>query len=239
MILVLCEDHDSSAFWAARALQLRGLNCRVVTGSELANANGWTHRVGATGARCSVRLPRTLDLGRVRGVLNRLPYVPATWVHRIGGADRDYAIEELRAFYLSFLHALPGPMLNQPTPQGLSGNWRHPSAWTALAVRAGLPVRPYRQTSDDDPNLFWQAPPAPTLATVHVVGGRALRPEGFPAALESACAEFSKVSATKLLGLDFARDEQGVWELIRTTVMPELVSGGAALADALAEALSA
>ena len=40
----------------------------------------------------------------------------------------------------NWLNALPGPLLNQPTPQGLCGNWRHPSAWAVLGecIHAGV-----------------------------------------------------------------------------------------------------
>ena len=165
MVLVLCEESDLAALWAASRLQARGLTVEIVTGADLAAAERWEHRVGRSGVTLDLTLAggRRLSSAEVKGGLNRLFFLPSAWLQRIGGPDRDYAIQEMHALYLSWLHALPGPLLNRPTPQGLCGNWRHPSAWAALAARAGLPVAPYRQSSDDDPAELWQSvkvPPA-------------------------------------------------------------------------------
>ncbi|MBU6498502.1 MAG: hypothetical protein KGQ40_08240, partial [Rhodospirillales bacterium] len=127
MILVLCDEADVSALWAADALRQRGLSPTVLTGLDLAWVRGWRHRVGAKGADILLRFDTgQLDGRSVRGVLNRLSYLPRAWLARIGGPDRDYAMQEMLAFYLSWLHSLGGPKLNPPAPQGLCGNLRHP-----------------------------------------------------------------------------------------------------------------
>jgi hypothetical protein len=258
MILVLCEDADPSALWAAQAMRLRGKSLAVVTGADLAAAERWEHTVGAAGADCELRLAggARLRSADVHGVLNRLAFVPVAWQRSFSSPDRDYALLEMHAFYLSWLHALPGPKLNAPTPQGLCGNQRHPSAWTALAARAGLPVRPYRQTSDDDPSLAWQmaaAPgttwqgttwlgaawPATTLhATVHVIGERIIGPGPLIDRHEAACRRLAQMAGVMLLGIDFAAEAGGPWQVTRASVLPELISGGEAMADALTAALS-
>jgi hypothetical protein len=177
MILVLCEETDVSALWVAQALRMRGLSPMVLTGADLASAERWEHTIGRAGADCEIRLSNGASLhGReTGGVLNRLSAVPSAWLRRFGGPDFTYAMQEMYAFYLSWLHALPGPKLNPPTPQGLCGNWRHPSAWAALAARAG-PVRPFRQTSSEDPVSPWQSPALLSAATVHVAGARVIGP---------------------------------------------------------------
>ncbi len=244
MILVLCEETDVSALWAADALRMRGLAPRVVTGAELAGAETWDHRVGTAGADCEIRLADGSRLrgSDTRGVLNRLSYLPAAWLRRYGGPDRDYALQEMHAFYLSWLHALPGPMLNPPTPQGLAGNWRHPSAWTALAVQAGLAVRAYCQTSNDDPALPWQATQA--TARLVVVGAHVVGPAALVERNEAACLRLSQAAGAPLLGIDFTPDPAEGWQMTGATVMPELAGIGAAmhqtaLADALAGVLAA
>jgi hypothetical protein len=258
MILVLCEEADQSALWAAEAMRRRGKALAVVTGADLAAAERWEHTVGAAGADCELRLAGGARLrGRdVAAVFNRLAFVPSAWQRRFGGPDRDYALLEMHAFYLSWLHALPGPKLNAPTPQGLCGNQRHPSAWTALAARAGLPVRPFRQTSDDDPSLIWQtagwnntswqgsswdaatAPTANAHATLHVIGDRVIGPGVLADRHGAACRRLAQLAGVMLLGIDFAPAVDGSWQMTRASLLPDLISGGEALADALTAALS-
>jgi len=136
MILVLCDEADIAALWAADGLKRRGLSPTVLTGNDLASVRVWKHTIGAAGADIELRFESTAIHGsEIRGVLNRLSFLPRAWLNRIGGPDRDYAVQEMLAFYLSWLHAIAAPKLNPPTPQGLCGNMRHPSAWVALAVR--------------------------------------------------------------------------------------------------------
>src|SRR5205807_5207597 len=120
----------------------------------LGSALRWEHRVTSAGdASFAIDLGdgRTLSSAQRVGVLNRLSFVPTERLDRVAGADRDYAVQEMNALFLSWLHALPGPVVNRATPQGLGGNWRHRSAWTALASEVGLSAAPYRQSCADDP----------------------------------------------------------------------------------------
>jgi len=240
MILVLCEEYDLAATWAAERLRERGLAITVVTGAALAAAR-WEHRVGRAGARLEFRLAggERICSGEIGGVLNRLCFLPSAWLQRIGGPDRDYAVQEMLALYLSWLHAMTGPVLNPATPQGLCGNWRHPSVWAVLAGRSGLPTSPYRQTSADDPDLYWQAAGAPGPATAFVAGSRALLPPDLPAPLRAACLRLARQAGTPLLGIDFSPAADGTWRFTGASVMPNLVRGGEKLADDLAEALAA
>ena len=239
MILVLCDETDIAALWATDALRRRGLSPRLLTGRELADVHGWRHTIGAAGVETTLRLDgHDLRGDQVHGVLNRLAFLPQAWLATIGGADRDYAVQEMVAFYLSWLHALAGPKLNPPTPQGLCGNLRHPSAWIALGVRAGLPVRRFRQTSEDDPAIYWQKPDDPAAATVFVVGDAVIGPAALLAIHRDACLRFSNLAECPLLGIDFAPDIGGTWRMIAASVTPDLMRGGEALADALAATLA-
>lgn len=241
MILVLCEEADSSALWAADALRARGLPPVVLGGADLASVKGWRHVVDPRGAASAeLRLARgeRLRSADVRATLNRLPFVPRSWSARVGGPDRDYALQEMHAFYLSWLHALPGPKLNPPTPQGLCGNMRHPSAWRAMAARAGLPVRPWRQSEADDPGAFWQARPDPAVRTAIVVGTSAVGPDDLIGPHGTACLRLAEAAGCPLLGVNFAPGADGAQEMTGASVMPPLWHGGDAVADALAKALA-
>ena len=139
MWLVLCASTDVSALWAAQGLNARGLEpLEVVSAEMLAQSQRWEHRVGAKGVTIDITQAdgRRLRSDTVRGVLNRLvsvPYAPLLLAHP---ADRDYASQELTAFFLSWLYALSLPVINRPTPQGLAGQWRHRSEWLWLAAQA-------------------------------------------------------------------------------------------------------
>jgi hypothetical protein len=241
LVLVLCEESDLAALWAASCLQSRGVTVEIVTGAELSAAERWEHRVGRSAATLDLALVgghRRLSSAEVKGGLNRLSFLPSAWLKRIGGPDRDYAIQEMYALYLSWLHALPGPLLNRPTPQGLCGNWRHPSAWAALAARAGLPIAPYRQSSDDDPAELWQPSKLPPAMTAFVVGEEVIIPAEAPSDWQEACRRLARLADTSLLGIDFAPSEDDGWRFSGASVMPDLVRGGEPLADALAEAFT-
>lgn len=158
--------------------------------------------------------------------------------------DHDYITQEFTAFFMSWLYALPGPILNRPTPQGLGGRWRHASEWALLASAAGLPTPPYRLSSLDahdemaagERGLF----PAgtPTRQAV-VVGGVAFAPEGMPGEIRDACARLAEAADTPLLGVDFAAGACGEWTFAGATPLPDLRAGGQPLLDALARALGA
>jgi hypothetical protein len=241
LVLILCEETDAAAAWAATRLRQRGLATDIVTGADLAVAGRLEHRVGRSGSSFALELAggRRLCGASVQGLLNRLTFVPAACLRRIGGLDRDYAIQEIYALYLSWLHSLPGPLLNAPAPQGLCGNWRHPSSWIALAVAAGLPAVPYRQSSRDDPAPLWQGLAAPAPATVFVVSERLVPHPAVARGLDEACRRLARAAGVKLLGVDFAPGTDGRWRFTGASVMPDLMRGGEAVADALAQAFRA
>jgi len=216
---------------------MRGVDAHIVTGADLAAAGRLVHRVGRSGALFDLALAdgRCLSSRAVKGLLNRLPYLPSACLRRIAGADRDYAIQELYALYLSWLHALPGPLLNPPAPQGLCGNWRHPSSWTALAVRAGLPAAPYRQSSRDDPAAMWQSVAQIAPATLFIVGDHLVAHPAVPREFDAACRKLARSAGALLLGIDFALGADGRWQFVGASVMPDLMRGGEPVVDALAE----
>jgi hypothetical protein len=239
MWLVLCEDHDEAALWACKGLAARGLDAvELVTSRSLWSATRWVHRLGVAGSGLEVTLAdgREICSGEVRGTLNRLLSAWSPQVDLARDGDREYAIQEIHAFYVSWLLALGGPMLNRPHMQGLSGRWRHSSEWLALGARAGLPARPRALDSDEPPP--WTAPDDPDAQTVITAGGRVI---GAPSAdLVAGCRRLAELSGTPLLGTTFRRDGSGRkgWHLVGATPHPDLRLGGEPLLDALAAALS-
>jgi hypothetical protein len=248
MWLILAQAADEAARWVYHGLRARGLApLELVTAEALAQVTLWEHRLGAAGDAVTIRLAdgRTMCSDTLRGALNRLVSVPPGAHIRAQPADRDYAMQELHALYMSWLRALPGPILNPPTGQCLSGEHRHASEWTALAARAGLPVSCYRQSSSD-PRSAWGtdqsgAPqpwgqPARPVHTVLVVGGHVVG-EAAPPAVQAGCRRLAHLVHTPLLGVDFAAGEAGPWTFVGATPAPDLRLGGEPLLDVLSAVL--
>jgi hypothetical protein len=237
MTLILCEPGDSSAVWAAAELQQRGHDAHLLFGAALGAATRWEHRVDAESATTAITLAdgRQLSSASPEPILNRLPFVPLDQMRATAGADYGYAVQEVYAFYLSWLHAWPAAVINRPTPGGLSGSYRHPSQWAVFAARAGLPALPWEQSNADDPMRGWEAPPGEAVA--FAVDGEAVLPPILPAEFAAPCVRLAAIAETALLGITFAREGDG-WLMTGASPVPDLMLGGAPLADALARALS-
>ncbi|MDB5692683.1 MAG: hypothetical protein JWO81_1746 [Alphaproteobacteria bacterium] len=189
----------------------------------------------------SAEVSITLGDGRILSsaapvpILNRLSFVPTAELRATAGADYGYAVQELYALYLSWLHAWPAAVVNRPSPQGLAGSYRHPSQWALLAARAGLPALPWEQSSADTPESAWMAPPGEAIA--YAVAGEAVLPPVLAGDLAGPCLALAALAGTALLGIAFVRDGEG-WLMSGAMPVPDLMLGGAPLADALARALS-
>jgi hypothetical protein len=238
VVVVLCEVADLPALWAAQALERRGLEVEVVSASVLSCALRWEHRVSRDGASASLQLAdgRRLSSERPVGVLNRVTSVSPDRFVAVAGADRDYALQEMFAMLLSVLHALPGPVVNRPTPHGLCGAWRHPSEWTALAAEVGLPAASYRQSSAAQLNGE-QSGRSASGATAFVVGDRVVASvPGIPASVLDGCRRLARLARETLLGVHLVRAPR--WAMSGATVTPDFQLGGEPLVDALAEVLA-
>lgn len=244
MWLILCSSGDAVAEWAYRGLRSRGLEpLELVYAEALPYGLRWEHRLGAPGAYVGVELRdgRRITSDRLRGVLNRLTHVPTQHLSVL--PDQEYISQELTAFFMSWLHALPGPVLNRPTAQGLCGPWLHASEWAQLAARAGLPTPVYGQGGGDgfdeteaERTLF---PRGTKTERAVVVGGRLFGPRVLAEEVEGGCVRLSGLVSTPLLGVEFARGEGGEWQFAGATPLPDLSVGGDALLDALAVELGA
>ena len=243
MWLVLCDANDASAILAFQALRARGIApLELLTADALSLAEVWEHRIEGDGSSTRVHLGdgRSFEGGALRGVLNRLYTVP-TWHWRAAAkADQEYVQQELIAFFLSWLTALPCPVLNRPTPQCLCGRWRSESEWVCLAQRSGLPVAPYRASSFDRIDEMRgekRLRPGAQTRTLIVVDGTVTGTSA-PDEVKQACVRFAKETGTELLGLDFVEGAAGPWTFVGANPMPDLRWGGPQLIDALVDTLA-
>jgi hypothetical protein len=243
MWLVLCDASDAPAIWAFQEMRARGITpLELVTADDLSLADYWEHRI--VGGRASIRIRAgnlDIDGGQLCGVFNRLYTVPIPHWRSAKQSDRDYVQQELTALFLSWLYALPCPVINRPTPQGLSGQWRPESEWVLLAHQAGLPVVPYRQSARDRIDEMKgekRLVPAGALVQTVIVVGDATAGAAAPAPVVAACRSLAKISGTELLGIDFIAGQAGRWTFAGANPMPYLMLGGPALIQALCDRLA-
>jgi hypothetical protein len=150
MWLILCLSSDTPALWAHQGLRAKGLEpLELVTTEMLGHGVHWEHRLGINGASIDFTLNdgRKIRSDTIRGVLNRILWIPTEHLPYIQERDREYAIQEFLAFFTSWLYALPQPVLNRPRPPGLSGQLRHVSEWIWMASSVGLPIFDYIQSN--------------------------------------------------------------------------------------------
>ena len=238
MWIVFCSSLDHSALWAFEGLQRRGLApLELVTAECLGVARLWEHRVGAGGAHLKISLQdgRTLCSSRIRGALNRIAAPSNALIQHAVEADREYARAEMQAFYLSWLHAVPGNVVNRPTPQGMSGSWRHISEWAAIAARCGFPVPRYRQTDLDPIERGYAslAPAGAKVANLVVLDGVGVFGAAVPEKIADACQSLARTERNEMLGIDVYQDAAGEWLFAGATPTPWLQSGGEPLLDGL------
>jgi hypothetical protein len=242
MYLVLCSPQDRSARWAYEALCNNGLApVEFVTSEQLAYGRLWEHRVGENTPSVRIVLGdgRTIWSNRVTGVLNRLVAAPSQLVNFAQRADRDYAMQELTSFYLSWLQALPGVVIGRPEPQGFCGRWRHASEWAVLAQRSGLPTPVYRQSANDDPSKAQPglAPQSSRIETLIALKDR-LFGTSMPEEIVTACLHLASLADSDLLGISLFQAENGVWNFDAATPYPDFMAGGQDLIEHLASVFS-
>lgn len=148
--LVLAHPGDRGVTRVAAVLEQREAQVVLVSADALGAGARWHHRLGARGARSTVRLAdgRVLRQEEFDVVFNRLR---AVFPRRFSGAaaeDRMYALAEVNALLLSWLTSFPCPVVNPPAPPALSVTFSSLPELLALAGRAGLPSRAFAFASN-------------------------------------------------------------------------------------------
>lgn len=239
--LVACGTGDAPALWAFRGLSRLLPRVELVTAEVLACSLRWQHRLDARGTRTTIELAggQVIRHDRLNGVLNRLTAVPAIAFSGAQPCDREYAAEEMLALWASWLHSLPCPVINRPSGQFASPAWYPRSEWAWRASRAGLPIAPYRESSDDGSSEDARRLPlnSPGIRTVFVVGGRVV-PAGLPESLRQASRRLALEAQVSLLAIGFRPLSDGGWVCLFADAFPDLRIGGHALLQALASALT-
>jgi hypothetical protein len=237
MWLVLGEQQDSAAWWAAEHLSRYGLVPLVtLTPSELVHAERSVHRLSAGDASLELTLAdgRTIRSEEIRGVLNRMQLLPCSHLAGARPDDVAYAQEEWNALVLSWLASFPS-IVNRPSPQGLAGRWRSHAQWVALAGRAGLAAPTFTQSSFARP-----VAPRPRAGDepVIVVDGAAYGPGARHPKAAQGCLRLAQLAGLRTMGCWLRPDPDDGCSFVAATLLPDLRAGGQALVRALATALS-
>lgn len=244
MFLVLCDPHDVAALWAYEHLrQSLGSELQLVTTGMLAAALSWEHEItnDETSFRIELADRRVIESHSVRGVLNRLLEAPVAHWSQASEVDRQYVVQEISAFYLSWLHGLTCPVYNPATPQGLCGQWRQESEWVMLAAEVGLPTPPYlhstREKATDAPGCRQRLRRAGETIYTAIVLDDLVTGLQLPPTLAQGCRDLAQLSRTPLLGVEFVVRADGALRFAGATPFPNLRLGGRALIHALSQAL--
>ena len=234
MWLVLTEDGDPLGPWIADGLTARGLELvHHLTTTDLISATTWAHTVTDHGAGFTARTRNGIELRseKIAGVVNRIGFIAPSHTAELVEDDREYALHELNAFFMSWLHALEAPVLNPPSARGLAGAWRPASEWVCLAQQAGLA---HRVVTSAEPEAapFTQTPDR----TAFVVGGEIVD-DGVEEETRQACLRLSELSETPLLGIEFRMDDGSRPVFTGASPQPPIQIAGDAMLEALAYVL--
>jgi hypothetical protein len=224
-VYVLADADDDDALWLTAALQRRGQPVEFVLPEELVRGSRLTCWITTDGAVSALELRdgRTIGVRTPALVVNRLTGVPTPGAG--GTRDAAYLGEEWRAALATWLRTLQCAVLNPPRAASLVGPVLPPPAWRAMALRLGLPGRPW--THPRPP-----APPSEVLDLV-CVGSRCLGPDGpAPVELAGPMAALSRFVNAPLLGVSVCR-EGGRWLLDDATPLPRLAVHGSPLVEAI------
>lgn len=243
MWLIFSETENTSARWAYMGLLNRGLDpIRLVTTRELCLGVRWEHQIGKNGISVIIKLAdgTSINNNEVSGVLNLIQMPSPENLILIHPSDRDYVREELYSFYLSWLYAIGCPILNRPTPHGLSGHWRDYSEWVCLAARAGLPATYYYRSShnsnEHESHHSRQNSRFGSPHTILVIDGQVAK-NNVPLHIKKGCRRLSRLSQTAILGVHFYLESDEKWVFAGATTHPDIRNGGESCLDLIAQSL--
>jgi hypothetical protein len=228
MLVVIASIYDRNARalidrWSAQEAHL--LTCKDLS------VVGWHHHLGVADVSTAVLGGQVIPIGRITGVLTRLPCVDAGELTHITPADRHYVAAEMTAFLASWLSGLTCPVLNRPTPACLMGpSWRR-EQWVHAAVQLGIPVVPVHRRAALTDGLPAEAL-EPHAITITVIGDRCFGEAD--RALMAQAQRLATAAGVGLLAAHFSGPQGGA-SLLGADLWPDISC--AAIADAILEYL--
>lgn len=247
MWLILTEPYDDTGAWLADGLRAYAPGpVAHLTTHDFAHRARTSHLVvgGDDWFQVTAENGATIDSRALHGVVNRICALPPGLALRLHDPQRDSAQRNFGLPLLRLLHGFAGPVLNRPTAQGISGDFRLDFEWAALASQAGLSRAPARPTwpTARPPGRIHATEPASDIVPVAVIGDHVLALDEAATRLSSAvissCRRLAALSRTSLLGLELMRTATGEWLFLRANPRVNLVPGGTDVLAAVARALT-
>lgn len=238
MIVILCHADDAPALWLHGALRELGLNAlELVAVEQLVYSRRIVHRLDNQGDRGEIHLAdgRVLRGESIRGLINRVRYLPTEHFARADPLDRAYATQELNAFMLAWLDSIAGRVINPPLAFALDGGTFQSIAVIHHAAAAGLPTKTWRGGTN-----VMQADAEPQLPATHApivfdgrVFGRIL-----PRNLRDGCVRLAALLGVPLLQIMLHHSAALDWRFVAATGIADFRGGGRRLAAAISRALA-
>lgn len=236
MFVILCHPGDEAAFWLHDALRRDGLDgVEVVAVEALVYSRRIVHRMDHTGDSGEIGLAdgRVLRPEQIRGLLNRVGFVPLSHVERASPADRAYATEEISAFLLAWLDGIGGRVINPALPQSLDGGGFPAATVFHMAAMAGLPTGGWRS---DAPAVTAPSTARGTSRHVVVFDGRVYGPL-VPRSLQAGCVRLGALLGVPLLQVALRHGAED-WRFEGAHGLVDFRVGGRPLALAIANAFA-
>lgn len=240
--IVLCNSNDISAYWAFQGLKQRGFSpLELITADILMSSTKWDHRLGSDNDCIKIVLAdgRSINSNSISGVLNRINYLPGNHLMVAEPSERDYAIQEFYAFYISLIYYLPVPVINRATSQGLSGRRRNISEWIWLASKAGLHTTNFKRNSDNlkkNNQIELRSIYKIEQRKIVFVIDNQIIGKDIPPQLHKKCINLANLAKTRLLGIEFVYSKDQ-WIFVNADHCPDLRLGGQDLLDMLSKTL--
>ncbi|HET7716557.1 MAG TPA: hypothetical protein VFK86_13115 [Bauldia sp.] len=232
MIVILCHPFDEAALWLCHQFRLLGLDVEPVAVEALVYSRKIVHRLGDLGDTGEIHLSdgRVLRPESIRGLINRVCFLPLAHIERATPGDRTYASEELNAFLLAWLDSVAGPVINPAQPLSLDGGAFPSPTLFHLAAVAGLPTEGWR--SDARPGDPALAVPRATQDVV-VFDSRTFGPL-IPRGLQAGCRQLALLLGVPLLQITFRHSDDRGWLFHAAHGLADFRVGGRPLAAAIA-----
>jgi hypothetical protein len=240
MNAIFCHAADEEAIWLYHRMKSRDASLRLVNADALSYSLRWNYRLATRRSALDLLLcDRTkLDIYKLHGVVNRVCRLDLTlWERRADKTDYTYVLQEMHAFFTSWLYGLQehGICLNPPGGSGLSGNFLPAPRWLMLAHEAGLPVVDCSAHSGMQPALLLSgADQKYVLVVKDRITGDAL-----PEALKQPCLRLARMSGNPLLEIVFSTGRRGApWQFRKANPAPAFRRYGEAAVAAVQESFS-
>ena len=236
--VILCDPGDDAALWLHDTLRDLGL-CRIdlVSVGQLVYSTRIVHQLSDAVERGEIHLSdgRTLRPEAIRGLVNRVNFLPTRHFDNVATADQGYATEELSAFFLAWLDAIPGRVINPPLPFSLNGGDFPIATVMHCAATAGLPTGGWHARAHES-----EAETSSSIEPTHVVivfVGILFGPI-LPRDLQDACRRLAILLGLPLMQVALRRLRTGEWRFMSVTGNADFRLGGSGLAAAIGRELA-